>query len=271
MSGPRTLRILFGTISPGMPGGIYVTERPFEEACAASGEVEVRPLAFGRRRPEESMLERTVMRVADWLGYAWRVMRERPDVVHLNTAFDRRALVRDVGYAFLSSRLGQPLFLKFHGSDPAVLESDSGFVRWMTRATIGRTDAIGVLSSEEKENFVQAGYPADRFVVVKNVVDWRRLERGAWPRTDPGRLLFIARMVPTKGLVDVISPTSSSTSRRGSSTRPGSSILASRLKPLSVRMVRAESVERSEVASSATSAGATRGAASAATWNAEAR
>jgi glycosyltransferase involved in cell wall biosynthesis len=204
MSGPRALRILFGTISPGMPGGIYVTERPFEEACAASGEVEVRPLAFGRRRPEESTLERTIMRVADWFGYAWRVMRERPDVVHLNTAFDRRALVRDVGYAYLSSWLGQPLFLKFHGSDPAVLESGSGLVRWMTRATIDRAAAIGVLSSEEKENFVQAGYPADRFVVVKNVVDWRRLERGAWPRPDPGRLLFIARMVPTKGLVDAI-------------------------------------------------------------------
>jgi hypothetical protein len=53
--------------------------------------------------------------------------------------------VRDVGYAYLSSWLGQPLFLKFHGSDPAVLESGSGLVRWMTRAIIANTALVAAV------------------------------------------------------------------------------------------------------------------------------
>ncbi len=205
---PRTeaapLRIFFGTISPGMPGGIHVTEEAFEEGCAASGAVLPVRIPFGRRRVDESRLERFATRFADWIAYAWRVARERPDVVHLNTAYDRRALARDVGYALISSWVKQPLFLKFHGSDHTLLESPSWINRTLTRAIVSRAAAIGVLSSEEKHNFVAAGYPEDRFVVVKNVVDWRRLSEGGWPREDPGRLLFIARMVPGKGLEDVI-------------------------------------------------------------------
>jgi glycosyltransferase involved in cell wall biosynthesis len=204
MTSEAPLRILVGTIRPGMPGGIFVTESAFEKACAESGAVEVRRIAFGRRHPRESPFMRTLMRPLDWLVYAWRVIRERPDVVHLNSAFDRRALVRDIGYAVLSAWLRQPLFLKFHGSDHTLLETRSRFWRLLTRATLARATAIGVLSSEEKRNFVAAGHPEGRFFVVKNVVDWRRLESGTWPREDPARLLFIARMVPGKGLADVI-------------------------------------------------------------------
>lgn len=204
MSDARPLTVFFGTISPGMPGGIYVTESVFEQACEASGAVRPVRIPFGRRRPDESRLARFVTRFADWITYAWKVARESPDVVHLNTAFDRRALARDIGYILISRALGQPLFLKFHGSDHTVLETPSRFWRAVMRITLTRASLVGVLSSEEKANFVAAGFPAERFVVVKNVVDWQRFAAGAWPRRDPARLLFIARLVPAKGLGTVI-------------------------------------------------------------------
>src|SRR5213592_4331732 len=165
------LRIRFGTISPAMPGGIYAAETAFQRACAATGQVVVKAFPFGRRRPDESRLERSLRRFADWLGYTWTVLRERPDLVHLNTAFDRRALVRDIGYAFLSRLLGQRLFLKLHGSDADLLATRSRFWHEMTRRTLAGAVGVGVLSSEEKRNFVAAGYPEDRFHVVKNAVD----------------------------------------------------------------------------------------------------
>lgn len=204
MSSPRRMRVFFGTITPDMPGGIYVTETAFQQACAAGGEVEVVPLAFGRRRPDETALERVVMRLADWCVFAWRVVRERPDLVHLNTAFDRRALVRDVGYALIASLLRQPLFLKCHGSDAALLTTRSAFWRWMTRTTIAGARGIGVLSSEEKRNFVAAGFAEDRFHVVRNAVDAAPFAGAVWPRPGPPSLLFMARLVPGKGLEDVI-------------------------------------------------------------------
>src|SRR5213593_3773404 len=136
------LHVYFGTISSGMPGGISVTEGAFQRACAATGEVAVKAFPFGRRRPDESRLERSLRRFADWWGYTWTVLRERPDLVHLNTAFDRRALVRDIGYAFLSRLLGQRLFLKLHGSEAELLATRSRFWRGMTRRTLA--GAIGI-------------------------------------------------------------------------------------------------------------------------------
>ena len=198
------LRVRFGTIHPGMPGGIYVTEKPFEDALAAGGEVEVRSIPFGRRFPDESRAGRIARRAADLAGFVLTVLRERPDLVHLNSAFDRRALVRDVGYATLARLLGQRVFFKFHGSDPTVLESGSRFWRWMAAATIRGAIAIGVLSTEERDWFVAHGFPAGKFHVVKNAVDWRRFDGAERRAPSPPRLLFIARMVPTKGLLDVL-------------------------------------------------------------------
>jgi len=200
----RPLRVHFGTITPQMPGGIYPTESVFQEACAASGEVEVTTMPFGRRHRRETRVARMLRRFADLFEYAWRVVTKRPDVVHINTSLDRRALVRDVGYALLSRWLGQPLFIKIHGCDNTVLTTPSRFWRWMARTTIQNADAVGVLSTQVKRHLVDAGFPESKFTVVCNALNWRRFEHATWPRAEPGRLLFIARMVPTKGLVDVI-------------------------------------------------------------------
>jgi len=203
-SPPAPLHVHFGAISSDMPGGIPVTELALQRACAATGEIVVRAFPFGRRRPDESLLERSLERLAGWWRYAWLTLRERPDLVQLNTAFNRRALVRDVGYAFLARLLRQRLFLKLHGSDSDALATRSRFWRWMTRSTFAGAAGIGVLSSEEKHDFVAAGYPDDRFHVVKNAVDATPFARAVWPRPGPPRLLFIARMVEGKGLLDVV-------------------------------------------------------------------
>lgn len=200
----RPLEVLFGTIGPGMPGGLFITEDSFQRACTRSGQVAVGHIGYGRQYPEEGPLRLAVRQIADLFSYALRLARRRPDVVHLNTAYDRRALGRDLGFAWISALFGQPLFLKLHGSDARLLEHPSRFWRWMSRQVLDRAGAIGVLSSEERENFVRAGYDGAKIHVVKNAVDWRRFEHGEWPRRDPNQLLFIARFIPAKGLLDVL-------------------------------------------------------------------
>lgn len=201
---PRRLRLLFGTVAPGMPGGIPASEAPFHRALAGTDLAEVTVLPFGRRRTDESRLERVWTRTADLATYASEVRRRRPHVVHLDTAFDRRALLRDAGYVAVSRALGQPLFLKMHGSQDDLLRTRSAFWRRLIRAVIGSAAGIGVLSSEERDLFVAAGFDGSRIHVVPNAVDATRFAGAHWPRPGPPRLLFIARMVETKGLPDVI-------------------------------------------------------------------
>jgi glycosyltransferase involved in cell wall biosynthesis len=68
---------------------------------------------------------------------------------------------------------------------------------------LSNADGIGLLSQEEKANFVRAGWEERKLFVVKNVVE--RDFGGVSNSTETVPvLLFIARLIPAKGLADVI-------------------------------------------------------------------
>src|SRR5205823_13976800 len=75
---------------------------------------------------------------------------------------------------------------------------------------LSRADGIGVLSSEEEANFLAAGVPGQKLFVVKNVVERNPQTPNAKFRQQMNLpeevplLLFIARFIPAKGLLDVI-------------------------------------------------------------------
>jgi glycosyltransferase involved in cell wall biosynthesis len=187
-----------------MPGGIAATEHVFQAACARTGRVTVLPLPFGRRGSSGSALTRLLEGVQDLAAFARLSRRERPDLVHLDSAFDRRALVRDSCYALLARVLGQPVFIKFHGSDPALVRTRSPFWRGLIRLVTGAAIGIGVLSTDERAALIAEGADGDRIFVLKNVVPWRRFRAEPRPLRERTRLLFLARLVATKGLRDTI-------------------------------------------------------------------
>jgi len=206
-TGPTALHIAFGTIPADMPGGIAATEHVFQAALARTGRVVVRPLPFGSRSHGQGAPARLGEGLADLAQFAALVVRERPDLVHLDSAFDRRALVRDAAYALVARAFGQRLFVKFHGSDPSLVATRSPWWRALTGLVFGACAGVGVLSGDERDALVAAGWPADKIAVVKNVVPWRRFVCAPGeplPARDPLALLFLARLVPTKGLDDAL-------------------------------------------------------------------
>jgi glycosyltransferase involved in cell wall biosynthesis len=150
-----------------------------------------------------------VMRTA--AKFRRRLITEEFDIVHLNTSFDTMALLRDVVtllYLRRSSRA--KIFLKFHGSDAALLNTENQLLRYLGRWLLARADGLGVLSSEEKDNFLRAGVDARRVFQVKNVVreilDQRSEALAETLQVDARTplLLYIARFIRAKGLVDVV-------------------------------------------------------------------
>lgn len=201
----RPLRILIGTLDQSMPGGIPTAERPFHRALQSRADVELRIMPFGRRRADERGLRRVVARAGDLAYYVRLVRRHRPDLVHLDTAFNVRALVRDLAYVAVSRLLGQPVFLKMHGTQVRLLESPSPALRALIRVVVTGASGIGVLSADECACFVAAGFPPERIHLVANAVDATGFV-SAVPRA-PARLLFIARMLEDKGISDVLEAT----------------------------------------------------------------
>lgn len=192
-------------------GGPINCEPPFVEGLRAAGvEVDEEVYVYGESTAPTGFRDRArrVIRAARRLRR--RTRENRYDIIHLNTSIDEKCVIRDlVTLAFLRSS-GVPVYLKMHGSIAPFLETKSRFWRFLQIRLFAPAAGIGVLSSEERENFIAAGCPAEKLsaakLVMNNAVfrqkpDFRR-KHGIGPYTPI--LLFSARFIPTKGLLDVI-------------------------------------------------------------------
>lgn len=203
------MRILVGMPEQGAQGGPGACEPPFIAELRRSGhEVEEEVYAYARVNVALPARVQRVLKTA-------RVLRERLrrsdfDLVHINTAFDVKALLRD---ALIVPRLHfkrTKLFLKFHGSEAGLLETKNPVLATLRRRVLSHADGVGVLSSEERANFLRAGIPEKKVFLVKNVVETNLQEPNSeffrrWSLPDDRPLLLsIGRFIAAKGLLDVI-------------------------------------------------------------------
>lgn len=203
------MRILVGMPEKGSQGGPAACEPPFiaelrrlghtvEEEVYAYAETSSGPL----RRI--SRVRKTARRLRE------RLRSGKFDILHINTSLDTKALLRDGVVVSCLPSTGPKIFLKFHGSDARLLKISNPLLRSLVRYLVSRVDGIGVLSSEERDNFLGAGVPENKVFVVKNVVEKNSqqpnqdfLRRWNLPDDRP-LLLSIGRFIPAKGLLDVI-------------------------------------------------------------------
>lgn len=170
----------------------------------------VMTMPYGRWGEHESMPRKMWHQLLDLLRYPALLHRTRPDVVHLNSSFDPKAIARDAPFALVTRLLGKPLFIKWHGSEPEYLASASPVWKPLVRMLLANTEAIGVLSSEEQAA-VRRCAAAPACHVVRNGLDLTRYERRpdlharlGIPAGAP-LLLFIGRVLRAKGLREAVS------------------------------------------------------------------
>jgi len=192
-----------GLVDRGQAGGVFAAERSMIQGLAALGNIEIGSFAFGSRESSAPLWNRAIRLAGDLIRFAGTVLRVRPDVIHLNSAYNRYGLCRDVLYLLIAKASRRRVFLKYHGSDAHLLAEGGGVWRGLTRVVVALSARVGLLSTEELRNFVAAGFPAGKFSVVKNAVDVDRF-RSAPPTDRTEGLLFIARFIRPKGLVDLL-------------------------------------------------------------------
>jgi len=171
--------------------------------------IDVRGFLYGGRTHDEGKISKVLGRLADLLMLPFRVLRHRPDIVQLNSAFDRKGVLRDVFFVPAARLLGRRVLLKFHGSDLDLLANPSAFWRRAASIVVRRASVVCVLSYEEADAF-RSRFPSANVAVVKNTIDTIRYRRNSdfrarhnLPAGKP-LLLFIARFIATKGLRETI-------------------------------------------------------------------
>jgi glycosyltransferase involved in cell wall biosynthesis len=132
------------------------------------------------------------------------------DILFLNTAFDRNAVIRDFITIYMLRRTKTEIFLKMHGSDIVFLEKSNFIEKKLIDKLLNKVGGIGLLSTQEKKEFINAGYSEEKLYVVKNPVDVNLYQKdvnfNSNNKLNENTFIFIfcGRFIPQKGLMDVL-------------------------------------------------------------------
>jgi glycosyltransferase involved in cell wall biosynthesis len=157
----------------------------------------------GRR---ETSLQKLMRFCLSPLHLAVFLLRTRADIVHLNVSLDPKAYWRDLVYLIVARLLGRRVVSQIHGGElPQDFFRGNAFLTWILRRFLVSSDVVSVLSSEELSAYRKFD-PRIRVHLVPNAIDPSGLAGRTRSRNTvrPLRLVYIGRLVRSKGLFDVI-------------------------------------------------------------------
>jgi glycosyltransferase involved in cell wall biosynthesis len=191
-------------------GGPIASEPPFVDALRNLGaEVVEEVYVYGDKEKTTSFFERLRRVLQTAFRFRKALEKTKFDLIHLNTAFDLKTILRDSASLFLMKPNGAKVFFKLHGSAAEEFTNANFLIRFLINYLKEKTSGFGVHSSEEKSNFVRLGFDEQKFYFVKNAVTIHaRLPENFVRRQketdDTFKILFVSRFIAAKGLLETI-------------------------------------------------------------------
>jgi glycosyltransferase involved in cell wall biosynthesis len=138
---------------------------------------------------------------------AWVLLRERPAIVHINTAMDLKAFWRDLAYLLVARLLGRRIVYQIHGGAlPEAFTRDRAGFAWLVRAVCRIPDSFVLIARIEDQAW-RRFMPDLSTRVIANAIDTRWVPES----NDSGlrasgelRLVYLGRIVESKGLFEAV-------------------------------------------------------------------
>lgn len=135
--------------------------------------------------------------------------KQQSDIIYLNTGLDFKTIIRDSITIFILRRQSKSvtIVLKIHGSQNAITFSVFNLLK---RYVFKNASLFLVLSSEERNNFMQVGVKPNRVQVTANVIDKSlyaidpEFKKRLVQSEQTAVLLFVGRFINEKGIADLI-------------------------------------------------------------------
>ena len=131
-----------------------------------------------------------------------KLRSERPDLVHLNTAFIPLAIVRDMSLAGAARILNVPVLLHIHGGPFVMDEIKNPAIDAAARGLMKMSAAAVVFSKRESESLSKR-FPGTKINILPNAVPLDSvldLERGTGEKT----FIFFGRLHESKGVRHIV-------------------------------------------------------------------
>lgn len=204
------MKILIGMPSKDSWGGPIASEPPFVTALREVGVgVTEEVYVYGDKDKPTPFFQRIRRVLKTALRFRKALKKDNFDLIHLNTAFDLRTILRDSVSLFLMKPGKAKIFFKLHGSAAEEFTNANFLTRVLINYLKRRVDGFGVHTSEEKAHFLRLGFDEKKFYFVKNTVmihdslpeDFVRPQK---EKDDVFEILFVSRFIAAKGLIETI-------------------------------------------------------------------
>jgi glycosyltransferase involved in cell wall biosynthesis len=191
------LKILFNTPSPSLQGGLATCVPLLQKGLEPY--VQLETFQHGGVSEQETVFTKFWRTIFNLLRAEFKLLRKRPDVIHVNSAFDGRSILRDTPLAVLAYLHRIPLVLMVHGSHEEFVRPTNRTLDWIKNLLVRAVSLVCVLSTAEKEEFEQfMPVLKGRVCVVKNVISDHFLNTSRVEAHDP-LVLFASRFIRRKG------------------------------------------------------------------------
>ncbi len=206
----QKLKLLVGMPSKDSWGGPIASEPPFVEALRKAGaDVTEETYVYGDKDKPTPFFERLRRVLKTAFRFRKLLKKESFDVIHLNTAFDLKTILRDSVSLFLMKPGKAKVFLKLHGSAAEEFARANFLTRILIDYLKKNVDGFGVHTTEEKANFLRLGFDAGKFYFVKNAVTIHaglpeNFVRNQKETGEIFEILFVSRFIAAKGLLETI-------------------------------------------------------------------
>ena len=191
-------------------GGPIASEPPFVEALKKIGhDITEAVYVYGDKDKPTPLFERIKRVVSTAYTFRKILKKQEFDLIHLNTAFDLKTILRDSFSLFLMNSKKAKIFLKLHGSEAEKFETANFATRFLINYLKKKVDAFGVFTTEELANFRRLGFDEKKFYFVKNAITIQENLSGDFARRQKEKdetfeFIFVSRFIAAKGLLETI-------------------------------------------------------------------
>ena len=198
-----------GIPAPWVKGGPATHLPALVEYFQKTENFEIKTFYFGsqKEKEKENVLLKLFNTSKSLLQFIRLIIVFKPNIIHLNSAFDKTSILRDVPFSVVSKLSRTPLLFKIHGSHNELLYTKNPILLFLIRLYFWGASKVGVLSEVEKKEFCHQFGNLSKLLVVKNIVQFPDSEKSINNISQERKkydALFVSRIEKGKGLEDIL-------------------------------------------------------------------
>ncbi len=161
----------------------------------------------GSQGRNESLLQKSMRFVFSPLQLLWRMIRQRPQIIHVNTTMDAKGYWRDMVYLVIARLAGKKIVYQVHGGSlPQFFFRNNQLLTHLLKWVLRTADMVVVLG-QESLNAYREFAPGLNVEAIPNAISpgndpqWKRTPRR---EIKPLSLVYVGRLTESKGVFDII-------------------------------------------------------------------